>query len=433
MNRFDRYLLGSAAVLVLSASSAMAAGIWLYESGTPDMGTAQAGQAAMARDASTAFSNPAGMTRLDRSQLMVGLVGLDIHADFRGETAFRDLDGSIDTTGNGENAGSFTPSSSFNLVYAATPDLRLGVSVGSYFGLAADYGQAFQGRYYAQKAEIMTMGINPSVGYKVNDWLSVGGGFTAMYGKLKEETAINNSPLGIRNSADGQLKINSDDIGWGYNFGIMLEPAKSTRIGVTYRSKIDLEFDDVASMSGVTGPIGSRIAARFNNTELDLGLTIPQAVMASVYQQLNDRLAIMGNVGWQDWSSFGNIEVDVSSPSTSGNSTLDAHFDDTWHGAIGAHYRIADPWLLMIGFAYDSSPVNKKYRSVLLPLDRQLRYATGIEYTWNKDITVGFDYTFIDAGSAKIDQNRGPLAGHITGEFEKDYISAFGLNVNWKF
>ena len=91
------------------------------------------------------------------------------------------------------------------------------------------------------------------------------------------------------------------------------------------------------------------------------------------------------------------------------------------------------PWLLMLGFAYDSSPFDNEDRLIALPLDRQIRYATGVEYAVNKDITVGFDYTFIDVGSCKVDQDRGPLAGHINGEFDTNYISAFGLNLNWKF
>jgi len=50
-----------------------AAGFELYEMGTPDLGTASAGRAAMAKDASTVFGNPAGMTKLDRSQILVGI------------------------------------------------------------------------------------------------------------------------------------------------------------------------------------------------------------------------------------------------------------------------------------------------------------------------------------------------------------------------
>lgn len=57
-------------ILLAFVTSARAAGLLLYETGAPDLGTASAGRAAMAADASTAASNPAGMTLLDRSQLL---------------------------------------------------------------------------------------------------------------------------------------------------------------------------------------------------------------------------------------------------------------------------------------------------------------------------------------------------------------------------
>lgn len=127
------------------------------------------------------------------------------------------------------------------------------------------------------------------------------------------------------------------------------------------------------------------------------------------------------------------IDVDLSSVHIDSGKTVDAGFKDTWHGALGLHYRFAEPWLWQVGFAYDSEPVETKHRSPMLPLDRQYRYATGIEYTYDKDITLGLDYTFIDTGKSKIDQNRGPLAGNIVGDYDTNYINAFGLRMNYKF
>ena len=435
MKLINRCMLTATILLGLSASTVWGAGLWLYETGSPDMGTATAGRAAMARDASTAASNPAGMTRLDRTQVMATALGLDIQAKFDGTTTFSNgLHSATETAGNGNNAGYFTPAGSLNLVYVATPDIRIGLALGSYFGLGLDYGDSWQGRYYVQSAELLTMGVNPTAAYRVNDWFSIGGGVVALYGKLKQDMAVNNrDPLIGADPGDGTLKIDSDDWGWGYNLGLLFQPSKGTRIGVTYRSEVELKFDDVAEASGVTGPILGRISSLINNSSLDMTMKLPQAATVSIVQQVNDRLALMANVGWQDWSSYGKVEVDLSTVSTSGSTTVDAGMKDTWHYAIGAHYRVAEPWLLMLGFAYDTSPVENDKRSVAMPLDRQIRYATGVEYTVNQDVSVGFSYEFIDCGSAKIDQNRGPLAGHIVGEYDTNYINAFGLNMNWKF
>ncbi len=67
------------------------------EQGTARSGVASAGQAASANDASTAFFNPAGMTRLDRSQVTLGTqfvkVKVVFDADAATKAAFGDNDG----------------------------------------------------------------------------------------------------------------------------------------------------------------------------------------------------------------------------------------------------------------------------------------------------------------------------------------------------
>ena len=55
---------------VLGAGTAMAGGLIAYEIGTADVGLASAGYNVRAQDASTVFTNPAGMTRLDGTQIL---------------------------------------------------------------------------------------------------------------------------------------------------------------------------------------------------------------------------------------------------------------------------------------------------------------------------------------------------------------------------
>lgn len=167
--------------------------------------------------------------------------------------------------------------------------------------------------------------------------------------------------------------------------------------------------------------------------ETTLEQTAPQTVMASGYQQLTDQLALMGNFGWQNWKEFGQVDVTVSSDTTR-SLTTDAHFRDTWHGAIGAQYRLAPPWLFSAGFAYDSSPVSKFHRTPSLPFDRTLRFGVGLQYEWSETMTMGAAYEFLDAGDAEIvNLRRGPLAGTLQGEYSSNYIHFIAMNMVWKF
>ena len=409
-------------------SSAWGGGVWFYElAAAPDIGTAAAGRAALAADASTASINPAGMTRLERSQMLASALGIYVDAEF--DTEVSGFGG-----GDGGNAGGFVPGGGFHYVHRVTDDLRLGISAASYFGLGVEYDNDWAGRYYSTKAELLTFGLNPGVGYRVNNWLSLGAGFSVLYAELDQKSAINNSAVpGQAGLSDGQLKFEDDDVAYGFNLGVLLTPWVDSRFGLTYRSEVDLEFKDVASLENA-GPVlqGLLNVSGLAGSKVDIDMTIPQALMLSGYHQLNPRWAIMGNIGWQDWSEFGKQDLTLRS-TTSTTFTQDLDYDDTWHFALGAQYRFADPWLWSFGVAYDTSPADEDTRTPDVPLDRQIRIGTGIQYDWNEDVTVGAAYAYVDTGKAKIDQDGGPLNGPLKGEYDPPASHFFAVNLIWKF
>ena len=185
----------AAVTIALLNASAQAAGLWLYEQGTPDVGTASAGMVSRAQDAATAFANPAGMTRLQGSQLMIGVQ--PIYTDIKADVDVATFGG-----GDGGNAGGFVPSGGVFYVHSLSQDLKLGFSAGSYLGLGVEYDDDWAGRYYIQEEDFTTAFANGSVGYRVNDWLSVGAGVSIVHGELEYKAAVNNL---LDGGADGRF------------------------------------------------------------------------------------------------------------------------------------------------------------------------------------------------------------------------------------
>jgi long-chain fatty acid transport protein len=407
---------------VLFAASAWAGGLWLYEQATPDMGVAAAGRQAAAMDASTASGNPAGMTRLERSQLESGIMGIYPVLKF-------DTQEASEGGGDGGNAGYFTPGATFYYVHSLSPDLKLGLGSGSYFGLGLDYGDKWAGRYYVQSAEFLTAGVNPSIGYRVNRWLSIGGGFSIVYGELTNKTAINNL---APSQGDGRLKYDATDVGYGFNGGVLFELSPQTRFGVTYISKVKLDFKDELRFKNLGPGLEALLDARgLLDTDLKINWNMPQQVAIGAYHAITDKLAVLASANWQDWSEFGTPEISLSDGP---NVSADLDYDDTWHIGLGVQYRVADPWLLMAGWGYDSSPISSDSdRSPSLPLDRQLRYAGGVQYDWNENVSVGAAYTLIDAGKNRIKKTGNPVRGDLEGKYDPSFIHVFNLNFIYRF
>ena len=167
--------------------------------------------------------------------------------------------------------------------------------------------------------------------------------------------------------------------------------------------------------------------------ELGIDMTMPQALMFSAWHQLTEKLAICGNLGWQDWDKFGRPEITISGKS-SHSFTENLKYRDTYHIALGGHYRFAPKWVASLGASYDTSPIDHaRNRSPMMPLDRAIRYGPGLQYDINDDVTIGGAYEFIDCGLARVDKQAGAARGSISGKYTKNYISTFNLNVVWKF
>lgn len=93
----------------------------------------------------------------------------------------------------------------------------------------------------------------------------------------------------------------------------------------------------------------------------------------------------------------------------------------------------AAPRELGISVAYDTSPVVQGRRTVVMPLDRQYRYSTGVQYDFSKDLTLGAAYTLIDAGDAPLNTEGGLARGNLVGHYSPNFIHAIGVNLAKRF
>ena len=379
----------------------------------------------MAADASTVAANPAGMTLLDRSQLL-GAPGALL--------PLTNFDVAPETTtsgGGGGNAGVFTPIGGFFYVYKLSERVRLGVAADSDFGLSGNYGKRWAGRYYLTRESLITGKVNPSIAYMVNDWLSVGAGFSFSLCRLLFQSKINNNLTMLGHKPDGGLGVESWDEAFGGNVGALLTPIKNLRIGLTYQSPIDYKFGFRPHLTDL-GPLLTRLRERIGGAKVNIPMEVPQQVMLSSLYNVTPNFSLMGNIGWQNWSAFSEFPIGISSAK---QRTVDVnlHFSDTCQIAIGQQFRIGEKWLWSAGFAYDSSPVSRANRAPTLPLDRQLRYGTGIQYQINSNITAGAAWEFMDAGPGPYSASRGPLAGTLQGHYSTNYLNFASLNLIWKF
>jgi len=413
-------------VTVGSPPSVFPGGLFLTEIGTNDVGLAGAGWAARAQDPATLFRNPAGMSLLEGNQTLAGAQLLYGNAGFSPGGGTTGVSGS----GGGNPIAVFPGASGF-YTHSLGRDVKVGFGVLSNFGLGIQFDGDWVGRYYLKQSVLVGVSFVPAASYRVNEWLSIGGGLNIMVAELKYVTAINNAAR----IGDGQLRIQDVTAGVGGQFGVMVEPKKGTRVGVTYYSPVTLDFGATPSYQNLGPGVSAALnAAGLVGNKINLGLTVPQHVIVSAYHELTDRLALMGDFGWEDWSRFGKVDVSVNDTQTS--LTTNIPYQDTYHVGTGAQYRVNSDWLVNAGFAYDTSMVKDADRTVSLPVGATYKFGLGAEWQATQKYNVGFNYELTWVGDLPVTQQAvAPLSpntrGTVIGEYKNANLNFFAVNVKW--
>jgi long-chain fatty acid transport protein len=214
--------------------------------------------------------------------------------------------------------------------------------------------------------------------------------------------------------------LKADDIGYGFNVGIMVQASPSTRVGAHYRStiKYDLEGDQTFSGS----------SASLANASVKADLKVPDSFSLSIFHAMGSNWEFLGDVTWTGWSSLQNLNATRTTAATfpfpggagvgSTAASLDFKWDDTWRYSVGANYRMSPQTKLRFGVALDKTPTNDQFRTARLPDEDRTWVALGVQYKPSKTgiLDIGYAHEFIK--DAKINNTVTGVPGALIGEFE---------------
>ena len=416
-----------AGLLSITSCGAFASGFALIEQSVSSMGTAYAGSGSAAEDASFIFFNPASMSELDGTQVSGGMHIVLPETEFTGTAtlnpAYGAGSGTVPPGTSAEDAGELGALPHFAYTRSINDKLDFGLTVNVPFGLKTEYNAGWVGRYSSTAGEVRTVNINPALSFEVDEHVTLGFGLSVMYANLIFENVVDTS---FPTFADAPIKIDVDDWGFGWNFGALLKPTDSTRFGIAYRSKVEVELEGDRSSTIVPG------------TSTDADVSLPDTLLLSAYHEVNDQWAVMADVTWTQWSRIDALVFRFGDTTTN---TIPVKFDDSYRYSIGATYKKDDRWKFRGGLAFDETPVpSPEFRLTALPDEDRtwLTVGAGYQYSKNLSFDVGYAHLFIDdtrinstdGYSSTVPFTEGPH--RVTGEYEAsvDIISA---QLNWKF
>ncbi len=422
------------------AEEAGAAGFALKEQSTAAQGNAFAGATAGADDLSYMFFNPAAAARQSGSQVVAVGSYIMPRAELRnGAASAATPVGTVPIRGgNGGNdiaEDKLLPA--FYAMWEATPELKFALGVNAPFGLETDYNEGWIGRYHALNSRLRTINFNPVVAYRVHDLLSVGAGLQVQYIDARLTNSIDFGTIGLAGgigfavptAQDGRAKVTGDNLGVGFNAGLIAEPLEGTRIGVAYRSHVRHDIDGDADFTLDAAGVGAALQAAtgaFVRTGATAEITTPETVSFGFHQDIGARWSIMGEALWTAWSRFDELRIEFDNPQQP-DSVTDTDWHDSWFFAAGVSYRPVEAATLRFGVARDQSPINDAKRTPRIPSEDRTWISIGGAYRpfENFEIALGYSHIFLD--DASIDLRASEPGNAARGNLSGSYDSSIDI------
>ncbi|NCD24595.1 MAG: transporter [Deltaproteobacteria bacterium] len=408
-------------LVLFSAQISAAAGFGIYEWSARGnaLGGATVGRA---DDPSALASNPAGITQLDGVQVMGGFTVIHPVVDIKAGDEWTTSD---------EDAYWIPPH--FYATWKVNDRYTVGLGSFSRFGLGSVIDEDWAGRYNSYEAIIESISVNPNVAVKVTDSLSAAFGVEAMYLNFDKKQKLNFFALG---AADGDLGIEADGWGYGFNMALHYQPCEYAKVGLTYRSPVTMSVNGDADF---TRPAGLPLpASLFSDTSASGTVTLPDSFSLGVVVYPMDKLSVEVGAVYTLWSKYDALTINYGDPvwpsATPTQTAQSKNWHDVWRFNLGVEYVALD-WLdLRAGYVFDQSPVDDDTIDYMVPANDRHLLNGGLGFHWDS-WTVDLSYTYLMIMDRDIDGRWSPKATSepLDGEIDNADAHIVGLSVGYKF
>ena len=402
-----------------------------------DFNTSRAGGAAIANDASTVYTNPAGLGNLREASFTAGTLFFIASTTFKDEGSTDALSAPL-SGGSGGDAGLNTPLPYFYYARPVTDRWSVGVGLNVPFGLGVEWDKNWVGRYQTVEASIET--LNPTVGasFKIGDDWFIGAALNYYMTDAKLSQALDfgaiclgqldfatcNSFGLLPQAADGFIEIEGDDNLATYTLG-MHKRWGNTQVGIAYQAKAEHTLSGKADFTIPTAAAAFNPA--FTDTNASLDLTLPESISLSIHHKLKDNISLMADVAHTRWSRVKELVIEFDNAAQP-DMVLPRDWDNTYRVSLGVDYEYDAQWSYQGAIAFEQSAIPDNTYDPSVPTTDAYWLNAGFAYkTHSFHVNAGLTYIIFEDRKINL---VGAMGDTLRGDIEPS-LTVLGAQVTW--
>lgn len=356
--------------------------------------------AAVVKDATAVYFNPAALTIISKQQLI--LLATSAQSQFK-------FSGSVQNIPSGSiESGATTTTSNFSLpsMYLSIPvneQLAAGFAI-----VANDFNRDLEDtsilRYVQARNQTHDVDLISALGIKINEFFSIGGNLNSSYAHLIQEPISGIPSLTIPES---RSLNNSKDSSLGGDIGFLIQLPQKTSLGFNYRSAITYHLHGTSSI------INPQVVVSDN---YHFTYWTPARSVLSLSHFLNDKLGFIGTIQYLQWDIFKESNI-YNFVSQSGSQVfivpqarINYYFHNSWLATMGTIYNVSSKWKVRVAATYNQSPSNDKYQ-IGTGNSLVVGFSTGYQLLKQLTVDCGFGHAFFKRESINIETARNIISG----------------------
>lgn len=380
--------------------------------GQKQQGMGGAGTAFM-QDAASLFFNPGGASFVNGTSIILGVTPTIARGAF--------LDANTNQVSR-TNSPIGTPFAAYGLFeFKDSSKLKLGLAIYTPFGSTVKWEDKWTGRFALTQLELKAIFIQPTISYKINKKLGIGIGFIYATGKVDLQKDI---PIIDANGDYANAELSGKAHGYGFNAGIYFKPIEKLSVGLTYRSKVDMNVND----GQATFKVPASVAGNFPDGKFKSKLPLPSVTTLGFSFKATQKLDFALDVNYVGWKAYDTLSFDYENNTTSLIDTKSARmYKNTFAFRGGAQYKINSHLAARVGLAYGITPVQNGYVTPETPDANRVNYTAGIGYELGKHLKI--DASFLFTHLKRTDTN---IETNLSGTFKTNVVAP-GISIGYKF
>jgi len=436
---------------IIASAQASAAGFQVNVQSASALGNANAGFSANTDNAAVIATNPAAAASFNKFAFSFGGAYIKPTVEATGENTplapyYASFNGGFGTNYSGPDQSDYDVENSVNSstipsVYVVVPvgnKLAIGLAGYTNYGTNTEFTDDYAAGLLGGSTQLTTFNLNPSLALKLGSKIRLGVGTQIVYGSAELERnlgdagalgamqgisgaaqagatqaqlgsaiAANNAQLSGLAASTQAFILEGDDFGFGWNAGLLFDLSNNHKIGVSYRSEVDISFDGEYSNYK-----GANLAGQ-------LDLSLPAMAELGGFHRFGN-IALQYGVVWTEWSSFDGLKGVSAENNDIVLFEKGYNYEDNIRYSAGLSYYLGNKVILRAGYALDeaggdttmSIPDSERqwYTAGLtfkisntLSLDLAAAYIIGEETSFTEtDTNTGLTYAFTNKAEAVV-------------------------------